>query len=145
MVIEINPLTPAISVKVISFFEISFVTRKIVSGTARFCSPPPLHLFCPRYDQIPAPCPPPRLSYQNCFLFFFICLFQSVNSRTTVKPVFGDIVSSTCTVLDAIFPWVTAYYRVDWIGQIYFVLTSSIKPRLYPLLSPSPLISLLFP
>ena len=77
MVIEINPLTPAISVKVISFFEISFVTRKIVSGTTRFCSPPPFHLFCPHYDQIPAPCPPPRLSCQNCFLFF--CLFVSIS------------------------------------------------------------------
>ena len=107
MVIEINPLTPAISVKVISFFEISFVTRKIVSGTTRFCSPPPLHLFCPHYDQIPAPCTPPRLSCQNCFLFF-VCLFQSVNSRTTVKPVLGGTVLSTRTVLDAIFPWVTA-------------------------------------
>ena len=35
MFIEINPRTSAISVKVISFFEISFVTRKIVSGTTR--------------------------------------------------------------------------------------------------------------
>ena len=77
MVIEINPLTPAISVKVISFFEISFVTRKIVSGTTKVCSSPPLHLFCPRYDQIPAPCPPPRLSCQNYFLF--VCLFVSIS------------------------------------------------------------------
>ena len=107
MVIEINPLTPTISVKVISFFEISFVTRKIVSGTTRFCSPPLPHLFCPRYDQIPAPCPPPRLSCQNFFLFF-VCLFQSVNSRTKVKAVLGDTVLSTRTVLDAVFPWMSA-------------------------------------
>ena len=82
MVIEINPLTPAISVKVISFFEISFVTRKIVSGTTRYCSPPLPHLFCPRYDQIPSPfppVPPPRLSCQNCFLFFF---FVSISQFT---------------------------------------------------------------
>ena len=85
MVIEINPLTPFISVKVISFFEISFVTKEIVSGTTRFCSSPPpppssppfLHLFYPRYDQIPAPCPPPRLSCQNYFLF--VCLFVSIS------------------------------------------------------------------
>ena len=73
MVIEINPLTPAISVKVISFFEISFVTRKIVSGTTG-----PRNLFCPRYDQIPVPCPPPRLSCQNYFLLF-VCLFVSIS------------------------------------------------------------------
>ena len=102
MVIEINPLTPAISVKVISFFEISFVTRKIVSGTTG-----PRNLFCPRYDQIPVPCPPPRLSCQNYFLLF-VCLSQSVNSQTTVKPVLGGTVLSTRTVVDAIFPWVTA-------------------------------------
>ena len=94
MVIEINPLTPAISVKVISFFEISFVTRKIVSGTngAR-------NLFCPLYDQIPAPL---HASHIRTFFFFF--LFQSVNSRTTVKPVLSGTVFCTRTVLDAIFP-----------------------------------------
>ena len=89
MVIEINPLTPVISVKVISFFEISFVTRKIVSGTTRFCSPPLPHLFCPRYDQIPSPfppfppVPPPRLSCQNYFLFFFVSISQFTNYSQT--------------------------------------------------------------
>ena len=72
MVIEINPLTPAISVKVISFFEISFVTRKIVSGTNG-----PRNLFCPRYDQIPAPLPlsTPLISG----LFSFFCFNQSIH------------------------------------------------------------------
>ena len=73
MVIEINPLTPAISVKVISFFEISFVTRKIVSGTTG-----PRNLFCARYDQIPVPCPPPRLSCQNYFLLFVWILLVKI-------------------------------------------------------------------
>ena len=69
MFIEINPRTSAISVKVISFFELSFVSRKIVSGTTRF---PPLHLFNPRYDQILSPCHPPGLSCQECFHIFFL-------------------------------------------------------------------------
>ena len=116
MVIEINPLTPAISVKVISFFEISFVTKKIFSGTTRFCSlpPPPLFPTFSAHVMIKSPPPAPlHVSHVRTIFFLFVCLFQSVNSRTTVKPVLGDIVSSTCTVLDAIFPWVTAYYRVD--------------------------------
>ena len=67
MFIEINPRTSAISVKVISFFELSFVSRKIVSGTTRS---PPLHLFNPRYDQILSPCHP--LSCQEYFHFFVL-------------------------------------------------------------------------
>ena len=51
---------------------------KLFLGQLDFVLPLPLHLFCPRYDQIPAPCPPPpRLSCQNYFLF--VCLFVSIS------------------------------------------------------------------
>ena len=86
MVIEINPLTPAISVKVISFFEISFVTRKIVSGTTRFCSPPLPHLFCPRNDQIPSPFPSSPLHVsrvRTVFFFFSVSISEFTNYSQT--------------------------------------------------------------
>ena len=73
MVIEINPLTPAISVKVISFFEIGFVTTKI--GSTRFCSPPPLpplHTFS-AHDMIKSQPPAPlHVSYVRTFSSFFV-------------------------------------------------------------------------
>ena len=143
MFIEINPRTSAISVKVISFFEISFVTRKIVSGTTRF-PPLPLHLFDPRYDQILSPSHPPRLSCQE-YLFFFV-LIQSANSRTTVKTClqWHCIILSTHSVLNAI-PMGDDLIQVWLYWRIVFVLTSSIKPKLYPWLTPPPLISLIFP
>ena len=86
MVIEVNPLTPTISVKVISFFEISFVTRKIVSGTTRFCSPPIPHLFCPRNDQIPSPFPSSPLHVsrvRTVFFFFSVSISEFTNYSQT--------------------------------------------------------------
>ena len=71
MFIEINPRTSAISVKVISFFELSFVSRKIVSGTTRS---PPLHFFNPSYDQILSPCHP-----LSCQEYFHFCFCQSIH------------------------------------------------------------------
>ena len=71
MFIEINPRTSAISVKVISFFELSFVSRKIVSGTTRF--PPPPHVTIKSY-------PPATLSHvRNIFIFFLFWSSQSIH------------------------------------------------------------------
>ena len=143
MFIEINPRTSAISVKVISFFEVSFVTRKIVSGTTRS---PSLHLFNPRYDQILSPCHPPRLSCQECFHFFFF-FFDPINQFTNYSQTclqWHCIILSTHPVLNAI-PVGDGLIQVWLYWRIIFVLTSSIKPKLYPWLTPSPLVSLIFP
>ena len=137
MFIEINPRTSAISVKVISFFEISFVTRKIVSGTTRS----PLHLFSPRYNQIPSPCHPPRLSCQECFHIFFFCV-DPINQFTNYSQTclqWHCIILNTHPVLNAI-PMGDGLILIQvWLyWTIIFVLTSSIKPKLYPWLTPSP-------
>ena len=68
MFIEINPRTSAISVKVISFFELSFVSRKIVSGTTR--SPPPP--FQPTLRSNPIPLPPSTSLMSGMFSYFFL-------------------------------------------------------------------------
>ena len=73
MFIEINPRTSAISVKVISFFELSFVSRKIVSGTTRSPPPPP---FQPTLRSNPIPLPPSLMSG----IFSFFVLFWSSQS-----------------------------------------------------------------
>ena len=129
--------------QVISFLKIIFVTRKIGSGTTRF--PPPLHLFCPRYDQIPGPCHPPLLSCQECFHIFFCFdpISQFTNcSQTSLQ--WHCIILSTHSVLNAI-PMGDGLIQVWLYWTIIFVLTSSIKPKLYSWLTPSPLISLIFP
>ena len=75
MFIEINPRTSAISVKVISFFELSFVSRKIVSGTTRFPPPPTFstHVTIKSY-------PPATLSHvRNIFIFFLFWSSQSIH------------------------------------------------------------------
>ena len=141
MFIEINPRTSAISVKVISFFELSFVSRKIVSGTTRS---PPLHLFNPRYDQILSPCHPLSCQEYFHFLFCFDPVSQFTNySQTSLQ--WHCIILSTHPVLNAI-PVGDSLIHLVWLyWRIIFVLTSSIKPKLYPWLTPSPLISLIFP
>ena len=143
MFIEINPRTSAISVKVISFFEVSFVTRKIVSGTTRSPLPPP---FQPTLRSNPIPLPPWRLSCQECFHFFFF-FFDPINQFTNYSQTclqWHCIILSTHPVLNAI-PVGDGLIQVWLYWRIIFVLTSSIKPKLYPWLTPSPLVSLIFP
>ena len=140
MFIEINPRTSAISVKVISFFELSFVSRKIVSGTTRFPPPPP---FQPTLRSNPIPLPPSLMSGIFSFFFCFDPVSQFTNySQTCLQ--WHCIILSTHPVLNAI-PVGDGLIQVWLYWRIIFVLTSSMKPKLYPWLTPSPLVSLIFP
>ena len=140
MFIEINPRTSAISVKVISFFELSFVSRKIVSGTTR--SPPPP--FQPTLRSNPIPLPPSLMS--GIFSFFVLFCFDPVSQFTNYSQTslqWHCIILSTHPVLNAI-PMGDGLIQVWLWWRIVFVLTSSIKPKLYPWLTSWPLISLIF-